>query len=90
MSDSLTLRLARPEEAERVIGFINENFDWKLPLVNLPEYFNFYYRSGDALQYALAEENGELLAVAGYIRTTNPPRRTSGSRCGWRKKATTV
>ena len=60
MSDSLTLRLARPEEADRVIAFINENFDWKLPLVNLPEYFDFYYRSGDALQYALAEENGEL------------------------------
>ena len=73
MSDSLTLRLARPEEAERVIGFINENFDWKLPLVNLPEYFNFYYRSGDALQYALAEENGELLAVAGYIRANESP-----------------
>lgn len=73
MSDSLTLRLARPEEAERVIGFINENFDWKLPLVNLPEYFNFYYRNGDALQYALAEENGQLLAVAGYIRANESP-----------------
>lgn len=34
MSDSLTLRLARPEETDRVIAFINENFDWKLPLVN--------------------------------------------------------
>ena len=73
MSDSLTLRLARPEETGRVIGFINENFDWKLPLVNLPEYFNFYYRSGDALQYALAEENGQLLAVAGYIRANESP-----------------
>ena len=73
MSDSLTLRLARPEEADRVIAFINENFDWKLPLVNLPEYFNFYYRSGDALQYALAEENGQLLAVAGYIRANESP-----------------
>jgi len=73
MSDSLTLRLARPEEADRVIAFINENFDWKLPLVNLPEYFNFYYHSGDALQYSLAEENGELLAVAGYIRANESP-----------------
>ena len=73
MSDSLTLRLARPEETDRVIAFINENFDWKLPLVNLPEYFNFYYHSGDALQYALAEENGELLAVAGYIRANESP-----------------
>lgn len=73
MSDSLTLRLAWPEEADRVIAFINENFDWKLPLVNLPEYFDFYYRSGNALQYALAEENGKLLAVAGYIRANESP-----------------
>lgn len=73
MSDSLTLRLARPDEVDRVIGFINENFDWRLPLVNLPEYFNFYYHNGEALQYALAEENGELLAVAGYIRANQSP-----------------
>lgn len=71
MSTSLTLRLAHPDEADRLIEFINANFDWKLPLVNLPEYFSFYYQSGEQLQYALAEENGELLAVAGYIRASN-------------------
>lgn len=73
MSGSLTLRLARPEEAGRVVEFINANFDWKLPLVNLPEYFSFYYQSGSQLQYALAEEDGELLAVAGYIRASQAP-----------------
>lgn len=71
MSTSLTLRLAHAGEADRLIAFINENFDWKLPLVNLPEYFSFYYQSGETLQYALAEDNGELLAAAGYIRACN-------------------
>ncbi len=73
MSGSLTLRLARPEEAGRVVEFINANFDWKLPLVNLPEYFSFYYQGGNQLQYALAEEDGKLLAVAGYIRASQDP-----------------
>ena len=71
MSSPLTLRLAHTHEADRIIVFINENFDWKLPLVNLPEFFSFYYQSGSQLQYAVAEENNELLAVVGYIRASN-------------------
>ena len=71
MSSPLTLRLAHNHEADRLIAFINENFDWKLPLVNLPEFFSFYYQSGSQLQYAVAEENNELLAVVGYIRASN-------------------
>lgn len=67
------LRLAHPDEAQRVVDFINANFDWKLPLVNREEYFSFYYRSGEELQFALAEEEGRLLAVAGYIRAANAP-----------------
>lgn len=68
-------RLARPEEAERVRGFVNTNFDWKLPLVNLPEYFDYYYRpfGANSLQFALAEEGGQLLAAAGYILANRSP-----------------
>lgn len=62
----VVMRCAHPDERTRVIDFINENFDWKLPLVNLPEYFEYYY-CGKTLQYVLAEQNGELLAAAGYI-----------------------
>ena len=67
------LRLARPDEAEKVVAFVNDHFDWKLPLVNRAEYFDFYYRSGEQLQFALAEEDGRLVAVAGYIRAANAP-----------------
>ena len=67
------LRLARPDEAQKVVDFINANFDWRLPLVNREEYFNFYYKNGNVLQFALAEEEGVLAAVAGYIRSADTP-----------------
>ena len=70
---AVEFRLARPEEKQRVLDFVNANFDWQLPLVNRPEWFRFYYESGDGLQFAVAEENGEWLAAAGYIRANRSP-----------------
>ena len=67
------LRLAAPDEAKRVVGFVNANFDWRLPLINREEYFNFYYKNGNSLQFALAEEEGVLVAAAGYIRASDAP-----------------
>lgn len=64
---SIEFRLALPGEEAQVVDFVNRNFDWKLPLVNRPEYFDFYYHNTESLQFAIAEENGEWLAVAGYI-----------------------
>ena len=66
-------RLARPEEKNLVIDFVNEHFDWKLPLINLPEYFRFYYNYTNELQFALAFVDDELSAVAGYIRACKGP-----------------
>lgn len=63
-------RLAEYPERERIVTFINDNFDWKLPLVNRTEWFEYYY-CGTRLQFALAERDGELLAVAGYILANN-------------------
>ncbi|MBQ8996086.1 MAG: hypothetical protein IJ091_09745 [Oscillospiraceae bacterium] len=59
-------RLANLDEEEKVIQFINDNFDWKLPLINRPEYFEYYYKT-DGLQFALAEIDGEYAAACGYI-----------------------
>ncbi len=69
----VVFRLARPEEQQRVLDFVNANFDWRLPLVNRPEWFRFYYESGDGLQFAVAQEGDEWLAVAGYIRANRSP-----------------
>lgn len=67
------LRLAAPDKAKRVVDFVNANFDWRLPLINREEYFDFYYKSGNSLQFALAEEEGVLVAAAGYIRASDAP-----------------
>ena len=64
---SISFRLTRPDEAQRVVEFVNRYFDWKLPLINRPEFFNFYYHNGEQLQFAVAEEDGEWLSAAGYI-----------------------
>ena len=63
---NVTFRLAEYPERQRVVDFINENFDWKLPLINRTELFEYYY-CGMRLQFVLAERGGELLAAAGYI-----------------------
>ena len=59
-------RLAREDEKEKIIDFINANVDWRLPLINRSEYFDYYYRT-NGLQFALAELEGEYAAVCGYI-----------------------
>lgn len=62
----LTFRLAEYAEREAIIAFINEHFDWRLPLVNRREFFDYYY-CGDRLQFAVAEAGGRMVAAAGYI-----------------------
>jgi hypothetical protein len=59
-------RCAELSERGRILDFINQNFDWKLPLVNRPEWFTHYY-CGEQLQFVVAERGGRLLAVCGYI-----------------------
>lgn len=70
---STNFRLAQGFERERIVQFVNDNFDWKLPSVNLPEYFNFYYHNDAQLQFAVAEQESDWLSVVGYIRAANAP-----------------
>ncbi|MFI3169036.1 MAG: hypothetical protein R3Y06_03725 [Faecalibacterium sp.] len=64
--DHLSFRLANWEEEATIIDFVNTHFDLQLPLVNNRAFFNHYY-CGKRLQFALAEQDGTLVAVAGYI-----------------------
>ncbi len=64
--DHLNFRLAAWEEERKIIDFVNDNFDMNLPLVNNRALFEYYYY-GKRLQFALAEQDGALVAVAGYI-----------------------
>ncbi len=71
----MLFRLARPGEDAAVIGFVNENFDMRLPLLNVPEMYRYYYAGPNgAPRFALAEQGGRLLAVAGYIPAGSAPR----------------
>ena len=67
MSSCVTFRHAEFSDADAIIGFLNEYWGSQHPLVNRPEFFSFYYQASGKLQFVLAEENGEMLAVAGYI-----------------------
>lgn len=65
------LRLARPDEGAAIAAFLDEHWGERHPLIHVPEWLDFYYRpfgSGGPLQFAVAEQNGGIAAVAGYIR----------------------
>lgn len=65
----LVCRLARRGEEHDIVDFINEHFDMRLPLVNRPEFFRHYYAGREGVpQFAVAEQDGRYLSVAGYIR----------------------
>ena len=63
------LRLANADEEARIVAFLDENWGGRLALVHARDYFDFYYRpfGADTLQFAVAETDGQLAAVAGYI-----------------------
>ncbi|MDD4850368.1 MAG: hypothetical protein PHO10_06675 [Gemmiger sp.] len=70
----VVFRLARPGEEGRIVDFINEHFDMRLPLINRPEFFHHYYAGRDGCpQFALAEEGDTLLSAAGYILASAAP-----------------
>ena len=60
-------RLAHPGEENQIKEFVNQYFDWKLPLINRPEWFDYYYVSPGRLHFAIAQQGEEWLSVAGYI-----------------------
>ena len=61
-------RLADYSEKQRIIDFVNANFDMYLPLVNNDALFEYYYHPCDQLQFCIAEIDGEITAATGYIR----------------------
>ena len=64
-----SLRLAQEGEEQAIVQFLDAHWEWKLPLVHVPEFFNFYYKpDGTAPQFALALQDGRICAVAGFIR----------------------
>lgn len=63
-----TFRLASTNEKPLITAFMDANWGSKHPLIHLEDYFDFYYKNEDKLQFAFAEADGEIVAIAGYIR----------------------
>lgn len=61
-------RLCSAADHAEIVRFLDENWGSEHPLVHRAEYFDFYYRNGDALQFAFGSIGGEVIAIAGYIR----------------------
>ncbi len=66
-------RLATQTDRQAIITFMNTHWDVRHPLINLPDFFEYYYQSeqdtGETarLHFALAQRGGALVALAGYI-----------------------
>ncbi len=70
---SINFALCKSTDKEKIVKFMDENWGEKHPLIHCDEFFNFYYKAlnSDELQFATASENNEILAIAGYIYTSN-------------------
>lgn len=64
---SLRFRLCSAADKPAVTAFMDANWGSPHPLIHDEAFFAYYYADGDALRFAVAEQNGEILALAGYI-----------------------
>ncbi len=67
-------RIARREDKPAILRFCDEHWGARHPLLHRAEYFSYYYETDTAfLHFALAERNGRLAAVAGFIPASSRP-----------------
>lgn len=67
-----SFRLALPEDKDAILTFMNTHWGSRHPLVNLPDYFSYYYQNGkehpDHLNFALClTQAGQIAAICGFI-----------------------
>ncbi|MEG2054207.1 MAG: hypothetical protein RR052_04625, partial [Oscillospiraceae bacterium] len=66
----LNYRLATLDDKDEIFRFLDENWGEEQPLIHKSEYFEYYYHTGDKLNFAIAESVGEVRetkAICGYI-----------------------
>jgi hypothetical protein len=63
-----TFRLAARADRERIVAFMRRHWGSRHPLMELPDFFGYYYDAGGGrLRFALAEQAGALAALAGFV-----------------------
>ena len=63
-----SFRLARRQDKSAIVAFLDQHWGSRHPLVHVDDFFTYYYEDGDRLQFALCEDGGRIVALAGYIR----------------------
>lgn len=67
----LSFRLCTGADKPALVAFMDEHWGSKHPLMHCEDYFTFYYETDNthSIQFAVAEEAGKIVALAGYIWT---------------------
>lgn len=74
MSGEYRFRLATVADEPAIRAFMRAHWDASHPLIELDDFFDYYYKGeGDALHFALCEQDGALAAIAGYIPASQGP-----------------
>lgn len=60
-------RLARLDEKDKILAFMDLNWNCRHPILHHEEYFRFYFQTSDRLNFGLALEENEIAAVCGFI-----------------------
>ena len=69
-----TFRLATAGDKPAIFSFIETHWDLRTPLIHHPDMFRYYYENEDgSLRFALAEQQGKIVALAGYIPANASP-----------------
>lgn len=69
---SYHFRLATLQDKPAIVTFMNTHWGSRHPLINLPDFFSYYYQDGDAtrneLNFALClQESEEIAALCGFL-----------------------
>lgn len=67
------IKRATLEEKPKIVNFLNENWGSLHPLLNNDAFFNHYYLDGDNINFYFLEEDGEIAAICGYIKSSGSP-----------------
>lgn len=74
MAPEYTFRLADAADLDGIVCFMRAHWQGPHPLIEQPDFFEYYYRRPDGgLNFALCEQGGAMAALAGYIPANLAP-----------------
>ena len=66
------IRFAKPEDAPRIMKFINEHWKKNHILARDEDFFRYFCFEGENLNFVIAEEDNRLMAILGFIPSAYP------------------